>query len=885
MRRRAQESAEKAYRLDNSKHLQKLKSMASVRDVDVTFAATKANNNTSSKASRTKSSWGANAHRATSRVFTSGAGKDDNSNHGGCMSVPPTARLSSHAAFSWATGVMRAGWRHTLTEADIGAALGVDSAERNGERLGKCFYADAKKGKDKSKPSLMKTYFRVYGLHYFCMGAFFRLFWVLIVVAQILALRIIIAFVEQEYLVANASGQDNITTPAPTVSDGFNNTAGGSVDGVTTSGEGAAAVALLSICCFLQPLFINHLFFWSYRFGARARAGTSALIWKKAGRMSVAALHGSKGSEVLNLAEVDTNRICEGFRYGHFCWTWLFELSFATAFLYKELGVASLSGVAVILLAIPLQGKFAGLIGKIQSKIVKFTDSRIRLMKQIIQGIELVKVNAWEKPFAKKVESVRSREVGKFRKAEALKAMNQSIFQAAPLVAAALTFTIKTVALGETLEASNAFAALSWFNLILRTLIMVPRGFQHFSEMLVSAKRVSDFLSDDNEIDPIPVTGEKDANDSRLTIRLEECAFSWKRESQCTLRCVSLELKSSELLVVIGEIGSGKSSLLSALCGEMYLERGTFSKHVGRHVLVPQHAFILNATVMENITFGLEYDEALFESVVHACCLSEDIDSMPGGAFTDIGEKGVTLSGGQRQRIGLARGVYCTLHSKDPTIILCDDILSALDNSVAATLFARVFSSKQGILRKSSVSICLVTHATWCCKHADAVLVLNDGAGASETTSDVNLDALSPSSAGDRKTVLSEDQPLPDADALVSSPESSAVGGVSAEVFSRYMTAGGGKYHALWILVLYILTQILRIMCDWWVGEWAENGLSFENKTYAIGYFVGVFTFCIFVFSRGLILTYAMLHASTNLHNEMFKCILGAPMSWWCKYF
>ena len=249
--------------------------------------------------------------------------------------------------------------------------------------------------------------------------------------------------------------------------------------------------------------------------------------------------------------------------------------------------------------------------------------------------------------------------------------------------------------MGEKLDPSNAFAALSWFNLILRTLIMVPRGFQHWSEMAVSAKRIGAFLADVNEIESAPSSAEE----GNVVVEMKQCSFSWLRDaSSSTLQSVSLHVASGELLVVVGEIASGKSSLLSALCGEMYLNSGSMVKRKDRTILVPQHPFILNTSVRENITFGLAYDPVTFKKVMTACSLEPDVASMPAGISTEIGERGITLSGGQRQRIGLARGVYAALFkkkNKDPVLLLCDDVLSALDATVASDVFSGVFSRKR----------------------------------------------------------------------------------------------------------------------------------------------------------------------------------------------
>ena len=556
--------------------------------------------------------------------------------------------------------------------------------------------------------------------------------------------------------------------------------------------QGVVAAVVITVCCALQPIAINNQFVWSFRVGLRAKAGVASVVWRKAVRLSPSGTNNRAGgiSSLVNLVETDTQRLIDAFRYTHFLWSGLVELAVVTTMLCLENGPVALVAMSVLFVAVPVQAVFAKRVGRIQRRAVVHTDMRTRLMNEVLSGIELIKTNAWELPFASKMAGVRGAEVGELRKSEMLKAWNLALFQAAPLLAACVLFVIRTLVNGEELDAASAFSALAWMNFMMRTLIMVPRGAQAFSESLVSIRRIEDFLllPEVEEVEAVQAVqaaggkneigageggvkeeeeddGEEGKEAPALDIR--NCSWSWNlssatlavkdginggiketiaegkgssggegRGAKIHLQDISLSVGRGELVAVVGEIGAGKSSLLSAIMGEMHRcdhGKGTFllrqapspssaaslasPKRAARIRCVPQRAFILCGSLRENITFGLEYDKARFDRAVRACHLKDDIDSFPGADLSEIGEGGTTLSGGQKQRVALARAVYA---SEGADLLLLDDVLSALDTKVAAKVFRDVLSREHGALR--DFPCILVTHAPWAAARADKIL-------------------------------------------------------------------------------------------------------------------------------------------------------------------
>lgn len=184
----------------------------------------------------------------------------------------------------------------------------------------------------------------------------------------------------------------------------------------------------------------------------------------------------------------------------------------------------------------------------------------------------------------------------------------------------------------------------------------------------VSVKRINKFMNAE-EIDPENVTH----NPSSDALSIDDGTFTWGGETT-TLKNINLKVKKGNLTAIVGQVGSGKTSLISALLGEMEKVKGQVNVD-GRVAYVPQQAWIQNATLQDNILFGRTLDKRYYDEVVKACALEPDLAMLPGGDQTEIGEKGINLSGGQKQRVALARAVY-----SGADIYLFDDPLSAVDS-------------------------------------------------------------------------------------------------------------------------------------------------------------------------------------------------------------
>lgn len=197
---------------------------------------------------------------------------------------------------------------------------------------------------------------------------------------------------------------------------------------------------------------------------------------------------------------------------------------------------------------------------------------------------------------------------------------------------------------------------------------------------------------------------------------IENGTFNWNETE--ILRNINLHVSKGSLVAIVGSVGSGKSSLLNAFLGEM----DKMSGHVntfGSIAYVSQQAWIQNATLKDNILFGNPMDKKLYDLVIDACALKPDLEILPGGDLTEIGEKGINLSGGQKQRVSLARAVY-----NNADIYFLDDPLSAVDSHVGKHIFEKVIGPN-GMLKKKTRL--LVTHGLSFLPEVNSIIVLNNG--------------------------------------------------------------------------------------------------------------------------------------------------------------
>ncbi|NXS26250.1 MRP3 protein, partial [Pomatostomus ruficeps] len=532
------------------------------------------------------------------------------------------------------------------------------------------------------KPSFLRALLRTFG-PYFLIGSFFKLIQDLLSFVNPQLLSVLIGFIK------------NKDAPA---------------------WWGFLIAALMFICAVLQTLILHQHFQYCFVTGMRLRTGITGVIYRKSLAITNSAKRSSTVGEIVNLMSVDAQRFMDLMTFLNMLWSAPLQIFLALYFLWQTLGPSVLAGVAVMVLLIPFNSAIAIKTRAFQVEQMRYKDSRIKLMNEILGGIKVLKLYAWEPSFSEKVLEIRKNELRVLKKSAYLNSLSTFAWISAPFLVALTTFAVY-VSVDETniLDAEKAFVSLSLFNILKFPLNMLPQVISNIAQTSVSLKRIQQFLSHD-ELDPNCVETKVIAPGNAISVR--NATFSWGKELKPTLKDINMLVPSGSLVAIVGHVGCGKSSLVSALLGEMEKLEGEVAVK-GSVAYVPQQAWIQNATLKDNILFGQAPNEEKYQNALEACALKTDLEVLPGGDQTEIGEKGINLSGGQRQRVSLARAVYS---SSD--IFLLDDPLSAVDSHVAKHIFDKVIGPDGVLKGKTRI---LVTHGISFLPQVDHIIVLVDG--------------------------------------------------------------------------------------------------------------------------------------------------------------
>lgn len=458
----------------------------------------------------------------------------------------------------------------------------------------------------------------------------------------------------------------------------------------------------------------------------RMRAVMVSVIYRKS---LVLANHAKKNyatGEIVNLMAVDSQRFTELVPYLCFLWTAPIQISIGLYLLFNELGPSVIGGVILMVATIPLNSFVANQVKKIQRNQMKMKDERLKSVSEMLNGMKVLKLYAWEPAFFEKIRNIRLNELKSIK----LSGVVQTIFicfgSCSPFLVSMLTFSIY-IALGGELNAQKAFVSISLFNLLRIPLIIIPNMLSGLILTIVSMKRINRFLNQDETQDY--VTRKPMDNDA---VSVKNASFSWESTTApatptptpkptTTLSDITVTIAKKKLVAIVGPVGSGKSSLLQSLLAEMYKHSGTVTiDQQQRMAYVSQQAWIQNLTLRDNILFGLPYDQRKYDQVISACALKPDFEMLSGGDQTEIGEKGINLSGGQKQRVSIARACY-----SNSNLFLFDDPLSAVDSHVGKHIFDQVISSQSGILRDHTRV--LVTNALYVLPFVDQVIMIKNG--------------------------------------------------------------------------------------------------------------------------------------------------------------
>lgn len=598
---------------------------------------------------------------------------------------------------------------------------------------------------------------------------------------------------------------------------------------------------------------------------SRAKSAVVSALFRKSLKLPPS---GSKGIGALHT--VDVQRLVDSSVYFHFIWIGVLEIMVTSGLLIWELGPSALFGVGIMVIAIPTQVFFAQRIAKFRTRVVEKSDERVSRVGELLRGIQTVKLLCLEEMWAGRVQELRAEEMHVMQKVTFMKTLNAVLVFTLPVYVTLTTFAAYVFVFGNDLDPTTATAAAGLFVVLSRSLSMFPYGLGALSEVWPSLRRFDAYFAQtdlsscqadaQSEIRVSPRDSDSDSTttDPSETARvvLNQASFSWMNEAQDPLfekgsdianPCldhISLELGTSEMVACIGPVGSGKTSLLLAIAGELRRIDGSSATR-GRIAFCAQDPWIVNATLRANVLlFGQQgdaVDEDRYLRALWASCLIPDLSQLPAGDYTEIGERGVTLSGGQKARVALARAIYA-----DADVYLLDDPLSAVDAGVAKRLRERLFGP-EGVLRdKASI---VVTHQLHLLPLADNVVLMENGAISNHGTfqdlcsrgvaitgvvenpeeddtgnntensqDDDSLDAL--------KSLLSRKRQL---NGATTESESRRVGKVDKESYLWYLSLAGGVAFVLAVATLFAVAQGARSGADAWLGVWATDAI--ENRT------------------------------------------------------
>ncbi|XP_008282467.1 multidrug resistance-associated protein 7 [Stegastes partitus] len=603
------------------------------------------------------------------------------------------------------------------------------------------------------------------------------------------------------------------------------------------------------LCAILRSVF----FFQVSKVELTVRAALVSAIYGKALRVSSCSLAGFTLGEVVNLMSTDTDRVVNFLRSFHELWSMPFRFFITLYLLYLQVGVAFVGGLAVALVMVPFNKFLATRLLINHRQMLRCKDNRVKLMTEILFGIRVIKFYNWEPHFTQKVADCRKEELSYLKAVKYLDAMCVYTWAALPVVISILTF-VTYVLLGHQLTAAKVFTTLALVGMLIIPLNSFPWVLNGVLEAKVSLDRIQRFFNLTNQ-DLQGYYALVSPEDSQTSVLLSQGTFSWQGPNSCDqnkegetetaakgslqLHSLNLHITKGSLVVVVGKVGCGKSSLLAALTGELNRLSGVLyvaDREVG-FGLAAQESWIQNASVRNNILFGKDYDAAFYQAVIEACALSDDLNVLPNGDKTEVGENGVTLSGGQKARLALARAVYM-----DKDIYLLDDPLAAVDTDVAEHLMKKCILE---LLREKTRILC--THRIEFVNKADVVVLMDNGtiiktgtpaeilplveAVPKKQKNDHNMKEKEGMEQDEEESGSPPDLRVDDDPDLLSS-EQKQVGGLAWGVYRTYWLAVGGVL-ASSILMSLLLMQASKNASDWWLFHWISelknNGSTSAN--------------------------------------------------------
>uniref|UniRef100_A0AAZ3RLK3 ATP-binding cassette, sub-family C (CFTR/MRP), member 9 n=1 Tax=Oncorhynchus tshawytscha TaxID=74940 RepID=A0AAZ3RLK3_ONCTS len=648
---------------------------------------------------------------------------------------------------------------------------------------------------------------------------------------------------------------------------------------------------LLFLALVLQRTFLQASYYVTIETGINLRGALLAMIYNKILRLSTSNM--SMGEMTLgqinNLVAIETNQLMWFLFLCPNLWAMPVQIVMGVILLYYLLGTSALIGASVIVLLAPVQYLIATKLADTQKSTLDQSTERLKKTTEILKGIKLLKLYAWENIFCDSVEDTRGKELTSLRTFALYTSMSIFMNAAIPIAAVLVTFVSHALINKSKPSSSEAFAALALFHILVTPLFLLSTVVRFAVKAMVSL---------------IPL----------YPVQVNGGFFTWG-SNLSTLSDINICIPTGQLTMIVGQVGCGKSSLLLAMLGEMQTlsgkvywsklvlnihqicERTSGPKDWNRYSVgyATQKSWLLNATVEDNITFGSPFNKQRYKTVIDACSLQPDVDLLPFGDQTEIGERGINLSGGQRQRICVARALY-----QNTNIVFLDDPFSALDIHLSDHLM------QEGILKflqDDKRTVVLVTHKLQYLIHADWIIAMKDGSVLREGTlkdiqthdvelyehwktlmnrQDQELEKEDPEKSfysREAKNQVDDDEEEEEEEEEEDdnmSTTTSRRSKIPWRVCWQYLSSGG--FLMVFLMVFSkLLKHSVMVAIDYWLAEWTANGDVPVNGT-ANGDVPVNGTANALCLITSLTVEFLGLSAATNLHHNLLNKIIHAPI-------
>ncbi|KAJ8773182.1 hypothetical protein K2173_028359 [Erythroxylum novogranatense] len=644
----------------------------------------------------------------------------------------------------------------------------------------------------------------------------------------------------------------------------------------------------------LESIAQRQWYFRSRLIGLKVRSTLSATIYKKQLRLSNAGRSMYSSGQIMNHITVDAYRIGEFPYWIHQTWTTCLQLCLSLFILFHAVRLATLAALAVILITVFLNIPLANSQHKSQTGLMAGQDERLKASTEALVNMKVLKLYAWETHFRNVIEKLRKMEYKWLSAVQSRKACNNFLFWSSPFYVSAATFAA-CYFLKVPLRANNVFTFVATLRIVQDPIRLMPNVIEAVIQAKVAFTRIAKFL-EAPELQSSSIRQKQNQGSISPAILIKSANFSWDEKSENpTLRNVNLESRCGQKLAVCGEVGTGKSTLLAAILGEVPNTQGTVQVS-GKIAYVSQTAWIQNGSIQDNILFGAPMDKQRYQDTLQRCSLLKDLELLPHGDMTEIGERGINLSGGQKQRVQLARALY-----QDADIYLLDDPFSAVDAETATTLFNEYV---MGALSRKAVL--LVTHQVDFLPAFDFVLLMSDGeilrqapyhellassqefqelvnAHKETAGSDRQTDVAAPqgrSCTGEIKKSFLEKQPEGSKGDQLIKKEEREVGDTGFKTYIQYLSQNKGYlYFSLGVLahLTFVLGQISQ---NSWMATNVDNPHVSKLRLILVYLMIGFASTMVLVF-RSVFAVILGLQAAKSMFSELLHSLFRAPMTFY----